>query len=157
MAKQTQILLSILLLQTTSAAQAQAPYTNPATTLTGDKQNRQLSGIASWYGHPFHGRRTASGQIYDMNKLTAAHLTLPLATEVLVENKRNGKKVVITVTDRGPYIKNRVLDLSRAAAQKLGMLKSGLAFVTYQVMSPQLQPPPLKLVCSSPRTNLRSH
>jgi len=96
-----------------------------------------LSGIASWYGKPFHGRKTASGQIYDMNKLTAAHLTLPLSSEVLVVNPSNGKKVVIKVTDRGPYKKNRVIDLSRAAAKQLGMLTCGLAYVTYSVVSAQ--------------------
>jgi rare lipoprotein A len=93
-----------------------------------------LSGIASWYGKPFHGRRTASGQIYDMNKLTAAHPTLPLSSQVLVKNPHNGKVVVITVTDRGPYFKNRVIDLSREAAKQLGILSSGIAYVTYSVL-----------------------
>jgi len=92
------------------------------------------SGIASWYGRPFHGRRTASGQIYDMNKLTAAHPTLPLSSEVLVVNPSNGKAVVLTVTDRGPFIKNRVLDVSRAAANRLGMLSCGVAHVKYVVI-----------------------
>jgi len=92
------------------------------------------SGIASWYGRPFHGRRTASGQIYDMNKLTAAHPTLPLSSEVLVVNPSNGKAVVLTVTDRGPFIKNRVLDVSRAAANRLGMLSCGVAHVKYAVI-----------------------
>jgi rare lipoprotein A len=101
--------------------------------------NKLHSGIASWYGRPFHGRRTASGQIYDMNKLTAAHPTLPLSSEVLVVNPRNGKTVVLIVTDRGPYIKNRVIDLSRAAAQRLGILSCGLAYVNYSVVSQQAQ------------------
>jgi rare lipoprotein A len=103
-----------------------------------------LSGIASWYGMPFHGRRTASGQLYDMNKMTAAHLTLPLSSQVLVENPRNGKVVVITVTDRGPYIKNRVIDLSRAAAKQLGILSNGVAFVNYSVL-----PTPAQVVSRS--------
>ena len=93
------------------------------------------SGIASWYGRPFHGRRTASGQIYDMNKLTAAHPTLPLSCEVLVVNPRNGRKVILKVTDRGPFVKNRVLDLSRAAANRLGILSCGVAKVNYTVIS----------------------
>jgi len=92
------------------------------------------SGIASWYGRPFHGRRTASGQIYDMNKLTAAHPTLPLSCEVLVVNPRNGREVILKVTDRGPFVKNRVLDLSRAAATRLGILSCGVAQVNYAVI-----------------------
>lgn len=99
-----------------------------------------FSGIASWYGNPFHGRRTASGQIFDMNKLTAAHLTLPLSSRVLVKNPHNGKVVVITVNDRGPYIKNRVIDLSREAAKQLGILSIGIAYVNYAVLPSEAQP-----------------
>jgi rare lipoprotein A len=106
--------------------------------------SKLLSGIASWYGMPFHGRRTASGQIYDMNKLTAAHQTLPLSSQVMVENPGNGKVVVITVTDRGPYIKNRVIDLSREAAKQLGILSRGIAYVNYSVI-----PSPAQVVSRS--------
>lgn len=97
-------------------------------------QSNSHSGIASWYGHPFHGRRTASGAIFDMNKLTAAHPTLPLSCRVLVENPRNGKTVLVTVNDRGPFIKPRVLDLSREAARQLGVLSCGIAYVNYIVL-----------------------
>ncbi|MCW5661275.1 MAG: septal ring lytic transglycosylase RlpA family protein [Burkholderiaceae bacterium] len=77
------------------------------------------TGLASWYGKPFHGRRTASGEIYNMNAMTAAHKTMPLPSYALVRNPANGREVVVKVNDRGPFIKGRVIDLSRAAARKL--------------------------------------
>jgi len=86
-------------------------------------------GKASWYGSNFHGRRTASGEPYDMHKLTAAHPTLPFNTLVWVENKLNERKVLVRVNDRGPYTGNRIIDLSRKAAEALGMTGAGLAEV----------------------------
>jgi rare lipoprotein A len=86
-------------------------------------------GVASWYGPTHHGRQTASGARFDMNGLTAAHRTLPLGTEIEVENLDNGKKVGVTVNDRGPYARGRILDLSRAAAQRLGFSHDGTAQV----------------------------
>lgn len=80
-----------------------------------------FSGIASWYGGKFHGRRTASGTRYDMHEMTCAHKTLPFGTKLLVKNKSNGKTCQVTVTDRGPYYGKRVIDLSKAAADKLGV------------------------------------
>jgi rare lipoprotein A len=77
------------------------------------------SGLASWYGKPFHGRRTASGEVYDMNAMTAAHKTMPLPSYAVVRNPANGREVVVRVNDRGPFVKGRVIDLSRAAARKL--------------------------------------
>ncbi|WP_428422117.1 septal ring lytic transglycosylase RlpA family protein [Methylibium sp.] len=79
------------------------------------------TGIASWYGAPFHGRRTATGEVYDMNRMTAAHKTMPLPSYALVRNRANGKQVVVRVNDRGPFIDGRVIDLSHAAARKLGI------------------------------------
>ena len=93
-----------------------------------------LSGEASWYGHPYHGRRTASGEIYDMNKLTAAHPTLPLGTRVLVTNLDNGRTVEVRINDRGPFRKNRVLDLSYAAAQRLGAVGEGVIPVSLKIL-----------------------
>ena len=87
----------------------------------------QESGIASWYGEPFHGRRTANGEVYDMNLMTAAHKTMPLPSYAVVRNRRTGKEVVVRVNDRGPFKDGRVIDLSRAAALKLGV--SGIAHV----------------------------
>jgi rare lipoprotein A len=77
------------------------------------------TGLASWYGHPFHGRRTATGEAYDMNAMTAAHKTMPLPSYALVRNPANGRQVVVKVNDRGPFVKGRIIDLSRAAARKL--------------------------------------
>jgi len=86
-------------------------------------------GIASWYGPGFHGSRTASGEIYNMYKFTAAHKTLPLGTYVKVINLENGRSVVVKINDRGPFVPGRIIDLSYAAAKKLGMLKKGTAKV----------------------------
>jgi rare lipoprotein A len=90
-------------------------------------------GWASWYGKDFHGRRTASGAVYDMYQLTAAHKTLPLGTAVMVTHLDNGKAVKVTINDRGPFVKGRIIDLSYAAAQALGMVEEGVARVRVEV------------------------
>ncbi len=87
------------------------------------------TGLASWYGPKFHGRQTANGERYNMYGFTAAHRILPMNTMVRVENLENGRSVVVRINDRGPFVKNRVIDLSRSAAAKLGMLKRGVAKV----------------------------
>ncbi len=89
----------------------------------------QERGIASWYGKKFHGRKTSSGEVYDMYQMTAAHKHLPLPTYVKVTNLENGRSAVLRVNDRGPFHENRVIDLSYAAALKLGLAKKGTAFV----------------------------
>lgn len=89
----------------------------------------QERGIASWYGKDFHGRRTSSGEVYDMYQMTAAHKHLPLPSYVTVTNLENGRSAVLKVNDRGPFHENRVIDLSYAAALKLGVAKKGTAFV----------------------------
>ncbi len=86
-------------------------------------------GYASWYGPGFHGKSTSSGEIYNMHALTAAHKILPLNTFVLVENLNNGRQVVVRINDRGPFVKNRIIDLSFAAARRLGILGPGTAKV----------------------------
>lgn len=86
-------------------------------------------GMASWYGKKFHGRRTASGERYDMSKLTAAHRRAPLGSYALVTNLDTGRSVRVRINDRGPFARGRIIDLSRAAAQRLGMLTSGVARV----------------------------
>jgi len=90
--------------------------------------------VASWYGPGFHGNPTASGEIYNENALTAAHPTLPLGTPVEVTNLANGKSVWVRITDRGPYVRGRAIDLSRGAAQKLGMVKAGLSRVRIKLL-----------------------
>jgi peptidoglycan lytic transglycosylase len=92
------------------------------------------TGIASWYGPGFHGKITASGTIYDQHGLTAAHKTLPLGTRILVTNLNNGKSTEVTISDRGPFAKDRILDLSYAAAQALGMLGEGTIPVRIEVL-----------------------
>ena len=91
-------------------------------------------GMASYHGKDFHGRRTASGQRFNQHALTAAHRSLRFGTRVRVTNLRNRKSVVVTINDRGPYAKGRIVDLSRAAAQHLGMIKSGVARVRLKVV-----------------------
>lgn len=92
-------------------------------------------GIASWYGHPYHGRRAASGEIYDMDKLTAAHRTLPFGTWVRVNNLDNGEAVEVRINDRGPFVAGRIVDLSRAAARNINMIGPGTAQVRLEVMA----------------------
>ena len=98
------------------------------------------TGTASWYGEDFHGRRTSSREIYDMNDLTAAHNTLPLGTFVAVTNLNNGQSVVVRINDRGPFVKNRVIDLSYAAARAIDMIGTGTAPVRIEVLA-DISPP----------------
>jgi rare lipoprotein A len=92
-------------------------------------------GIASWYGKKFHGKPTSSGEIYDMHAMTAAHKTLPIPTDVRVTNLRNGKSIIVTVNDRGPFVDSRIIDLSHSAAQKLDMISAGTAFVEVETFT----------------------
>lgn len=92
------------------------------------------TGTASYYGGMFHGRKTASGEIFNKNAYTAAHKTLALGSYALVTNLRNGRKVIVKINDRGPFSKNRIIDLSVAAAKEIGMLHSGLARVKIEAM-----------------------
>jgi rare lipoprotein A len=119
-------------------------YGNPASYVVFGKTYYVLNsssnfverGIASWYGEKFHGRRTSSGETYDMYGMTAAHKSLPLPTYVEVRNLNNGKKVVLKVNDRGPFHENRVIDLSYTAAAKLDVLQKGTALVEVRSINP---------------------
>ncbi len=111
----------------TSRAIAEAEIANPGTVLE--------TGIASWYGPAFHGKRTANGEIYDKFELTAAHRTLPFNTMVKVTNTTNGKSVIVRINDRGPYVGPRVIDISRAAAERIDMIGPGTAEVTIELVS----------------------
>jgi rare lipoprotein A len=97
-------------------------------------------GVASWYGGEFHGRPTSSGEVYDMYQLTCAHNTLPLGTVVMVTNLENGRSLELKVNDRGPFVKERILDVSYAAAQMLGMWEKGTAPVKVEVIVPGVEP-----------------
>jgi rare lipoprotein A (peptidoglycan hydrolase) len=94
-----------------------------------------LNGTASWYGPKFHGKKTASGEIYDQNKLTAAHKTVPLGSKARVTNLDNGNTVEVEINDRGPFIEGRIIDLSRAAARALGFVESGTAPVRVELIA----------------------
>ena len=100
------------------------------------------TGVASWYGPAFHGRPTANGERFDMNGVTAAHPTLPLPSRVRVTNLENGRQLELRVNDRGPFVDNRVIDLSRRAAQLLGFKRQGLAMVRVQYLGLDRLPPP---------------
>ena len=93
-------------------------------------------GVASWYGKKFHGRRTSSGEIYDMFKMTAAHPTLPLPTYVRVTNLDTKKRIIVKVNDRGPFLHGRIIDLSYAAAHKLGIARKGTGRVRIKAITP---------------------
>jgi rare lipoprotein A len=116
------------------------------------KQGYFESGIASWYGKKFHGRKTASGEVYDMFKMTAAHKTLRLPTYARVTNLANGRSVVVKLNDRGPFIKGRIVDLSYAAATKLDMLKTGHANVTLEVLTPDEATGGMEVPQTAPRS-----
>lgn len=101
----------------------------------GDTQ----TGVASWYGDPYHGRRAANGEIYDMNAFTAAHRTWPFDTMVRVTNLTNQREVDVRITDRGPFVDGRIIDLSRAAAEHIELIGPGIAHVRLQVLSIESQ------------------
>ncbi len=108
-------------------------YTTQDTTFKNSEKVQ--IGVASYYGAEFHGRSTSSGEIYDMNALTAAHPSLPLGTLVKVTNLANNKSVIVRINDRGPFKKNRIIDVSYEAAKQLGFLNDGTTLVKIEVIS----------------------
>ena len=110
-------------------------------------QQAAETGLASWYGYPYHGRTSAGGEVYNMETLTAAHRTLPFNTVVHVVNLQNQKTVDVRITDRGPFVDGRIIDLSHAAARAIGVLEPGTAPVRLEVLDgvPIPQPPPQPL------------
>ena len=108
-------------------------YYDSTSRFTAD--DKTFSGMCSYYGKKFHGKKTASGDLFDMYAFTAAHRTLPFGTKLEVENTENNKKVIVTVNDRGPFVRERILDISYAAADALGMLKTGTAEIHARVLS----------------------
>jgi len=109
-----------------AATKASRPAAAPGT---------RIVGFASWYGERHQGRATASGEVFDMNKLTAAHRTMPFGTRLRVTNLENGRSVVVRVNDRGPWVNDRVLDVSRAAARTLGMTGDGVTRIEIVVLA----------------------
>lgn len=118
--------ISTMVPQQAVRAQGVAPSATPSGVIE--------EGLASWYGPGFAGRLTANGEIFDPNELTAAHKTLPFDTRVRVTSVRNGRSVVVRINDRGPFKPGRVIDLSRAAAEAIGMIGSGVAPVTLTIV-----------------------
>lgn len=120
-------------------------YGNPRTYTVAGKSYSVMSdsrgyverGIASWYGTKFHGRRTSSGEPYDVYAMTAAHKSLPIPCYAKVTNLRNGRSVVVRINDRGPFIEGRIIDLSYAAARKLGIVASGTGLVEVRTIDPR--------------------
>lgn len=110
-----------------------APAT-PATPIS----KKELRGLASWYGYPYQGRPTADGEIYNMYTMTAAHRTLPFGTRVRVHDLDNGRSVDVRINDRGPFIRGRIIDLSYAAAESLGMVGPGTARVDLEILNPNV-------------------
>ena len=106
----------------------------PATPALRAPREKSWNGIASWYGRKFDGRRTASGEIFDMHEYTAAHRTLPFGTHVRVTNLRNGRRTIVRINDRGPFVQGRDIDLSYAAAREIGILEPGISRVMIEHM-----------------------
>lgn len=117
-------------------AAAHPPSPKPAIPVKPPKIGDTETGVASWYGNPYHGRQAANGEIYEMEKLTAAHRTLPFNTWVRVENTSNGKSVDVRIIDRGPFVDNRIIDVSHAAAQRIELIGPGTARVRVVVIEP---------------------
>ena len=118
------------------AAPAPAPQAKEEAAPAGKPETTQV-GTASWYGPGFQGQETASGETFDQHALTAAHRTLPLGTEATVTNLETGQSVTVTITDRGPYVQGRQLDLSQAAAKQIGLTKKGVAKVKIETKKPR--------------------
>lgn len=133
------LLLSMLLALALACVACSSTKTIPVKAPTARQQasfkpGKVIKGVASWYGKAFHGKLTASGEVYDMYALTAAHRTMPLGSILRVKNLKNNRKVEVVVTDRGPYIKGRILDLSYGAAKRLDMVVDGTTNVRIKVL-----------------------
>ena len=133
------LFIAALIIMASSCARKKTAVTIPSAPLPAPRKvniGDVERGIASWYGDPYNGRRAANGEVFDMNKLTAAHRTMPFGTWLRVENESNHKNVNVRVTDRGPFIADRIIDLSRHAAEEIAMIGAGLARVKLTVIAP---------------------
>jgi rare lipoprotein A len=131
----TLLLTPILLMGCATTGGRHATPEEPATVAPESRNSKPEVGVASYYAHRFHGRRTASGDAYDENELTAAHRFLPFGTRIRVTNLANERSIVVTVTDRGPVSRRRLIDLSRRAARELGFLRAGITRVALEVLA----------------------
>jgi rare lipoprotein A len=123
--------------ETKGAKGAKESPAKPAASKSTAKHKVAFSGVADYYADRFHGKKTASGQLHDKTKMTAAHLSLPFGTKVKVVSRNTGKSCVVTVNDRGPYTKNRIIDLSFAAAKELGLVTAGSRLVDCYLIEPE--------------------
>ncbi len=130
----TLIFIGCAAILTTSCGKKTRAKNIPAAPVRMVKPGDTERGIASWYGEPYHGRKAANGEVYDMHAMTAAHRTMPFGTWVEVENETNRKKVQVRITDRGPFVNNRIIDVSRRAAEELSMIGPGTAPVRLLVI-----------------------
>ena len=122
--------------ESSPVVQAVPPAPEPAPVSEAEADAQSLgSGVASYYGAKFHGRRTASGERFDMHALTAAHRSLPFGSEVRVTDPRSGRSVTVRINDRGPFSRSRTIDLSRAAAQEIGLVNRGHGTVELELLS----------------------
>lgn len=134
-------LTSLILVAGCAHRQAAAPAPRPAAPAPPVEEGWSERGLASWYGEPYHGRRTASGEIYDMHQLTAAHKSLPFGSMVRVKRRDSGADVTVRVNDRGPFIEGRIIDLSYAAAKKIALDVDGVARVKITLVGREAMPP----------------
>lgn len=118
-----------------SSAKTNSPDISNHPEQTDEPQYEVYSGKASYYADKFHGRRTASGEIYDKSKMTAAHRSLPFGTIVEVTNLSNNRSVTVRINDRGPFVSGRIIDLSRTAAEEIGMIRQGVVDVEIRIIS----------------------
>lgn len=139
-----------------------SPYGNPSSYEVNGRRYEVMAssagyverGIASWYGSQFQGKRTSSGERYDMTAMTAAHPTLPIPTYVQVTNLRNGRKAIVRVNDRGPFLRNRLIDLSYAAAVKLGITAEGTGLVEVRAIDPAAPAKPVQTAVATDHAGL---
>ena len=128
-----------LLIALVGCAHRKAPPPTTVPKVTAARPGAVEKGIASWYGEPYHGRRTASGEVYDMHRVSAAHRTLPFGTLVRVTRRDTGKSVEVRINDRGPFIAGRIIDLSYGAARRINLDVDGIAPVKVEVLSRRQQ------------------
>lgn len=131
----TPVFMGLALILSFSCARRR-PVPSVPPPLTNVQPGYTERGLASWYGEPYHGRRAANGEVYDMRALTAAHLRLPFDTWVDVLNESNGKRTQVRITDRGPFVKGRIIDLSQRAAEDIALIGPGVGPVRLTVIPP---------------------
>jgi rare lipoprotein A len=135
------VLLSVTIILVTGCASPRRASTSPTAPPAPESRGNVSSpmiGTASYYAHKYHGRTTASGEVFDMHKMTAAHRTLPFGIQVRVTNLTNHRSIVVRINDRGPFVRGRIIDLSLAAAKKLDFVTAGLTQVRIEIVGTKI-------------------